>query len=217
MTRELIDHLKSFATTQRFVLFNRIIDQRTRYMTVVIEDIYQPHNASAVLRSCDCFGLQDVHVIEKKNRYSPNNEITMGADKWLSIKKHSSLDAINLLKNQGYRIVATTPGSNTITPDQFNLEEGKFALCFGTELEGLSPELMSAADCHLRIPMYGFTESFNISVSVALLLSHFSTAIRKSNIDWHLTEFEKDELLLQWLKNSIKSSDLIVEKFLAAK
>ena len=222
MTAKLIQHLKNFVTPERFDLFSKIVQDRTRYMTVVLEDIFQPHNASAVLRSCDCFGVQDVHIIENENEYKVNPDVALGSSKWLNLYKYNSeknntLSAINSLKEKGYRIIATTPHTDDVNLEDFDVSKGKFALMFGSELPGLSDTAMKNADEFLKIPMFGFTESFNISVSAAVILHHLSLKLRQSGINIFLDENEKNEIILNWLKNSIKKSDLIIKEFLSEK
>lgn len=214
----LIHHLSEFITPRRLSLIEKVLLNRTRYFTVVLENIYQPHNASAVLRSCECFGIQDVHIIEKSNEYVVNPDVALGANKWLSIHKYIETEknkttALHHLKEKGYRIIATTPHTENNELATFDVNKGKFALCFGTELEGLSDDIMNLADEHLKIPIYGFTESFNISVSAAIMFYTLSQKIRHSNVQWALSEDERNELKLQWLKNSIKKSDMIIKNF----
>ena len=217
INNEIIKHLSNFVTKQRLEKFNEILLNRTNYVTVVLEDIFQSHNASAVLRTCDCFGVQNVFVIENRNEFKPNNEISLGASKWLNINSQienkDTKSVIINLKNNGYRIVAATPQNNTTMLNDLNLTKGKIALLFGTELSGLTDEAISLADEFVKIPMYGFTESFNISVSVAVFLSNIIERLKKSDISWQLSDNEKNFVLLEWLKNSIKSSDEIIERF----
>ena len=218
MEKDIISYLKGFVTTNRSKLFEKIIANRTRYITVAIEDVYQPHNASAVLRTCDCFGIHDVHIIENKNKYEVNPDVALGADKWLNMIKYNSnkentLSAIRNIKNLGYRIVATTPHNNAVMLEDFDIHKGKFALLFGTELNGLSQNAIDAADEFLKIPMYGFTESFNISVSAAIILHHLSHKLRNFNTLWELTQNEQKEIMIQWLINSIKNGEKIAQNF----
>jgi len=218
-TIRLIDYLSEFVTEERLKTFEKVLDNRTRYITVVLEDLYQPHNASAVLRSCDCFGIQDVHVIENRNTYSINPDVTLGSNKWLSLEKYNrkesnTLEAYRTLRNKGYRIIATTPHTEDTTLESFDLDRGKLALVFGTELEGLSEIAIQEADEYFRIPMFGFTESFNISVSAAIVLYQLSNRLRKSAIPWQLTQLEKIALKLAWLRQTIKKSDSLVHEFL---
>ena len=219
MDHQLIDFLSGFLTDDRRTLFNRILDQRTRYLTVVLEDVFQPQNASAVVRTVDCFGLQDVHVIENRNKFTIDREVAMGASKWLDVKRYAenennSHEAIRQLKKQGYRIVATTPHEGDTDLEHFDLEKGKTALVFGTELTGITDTIKKEADEFLKIPMYGFTESFNISVSAAIILHHLTLKLHQSdNIDWKLTEGEKAEIKLSWLRRTLKQSELLEERY----
>lgn len=220
VTTHLIKYLEQFITTKRVELFHQLLNQRTRYVTVVLEDIYQSQNASAVLRTADCFGIQDIHIIENKNKFQINHNVALGASKWLNLVKYNkqennTLEAISHLKKQGYRIVATTPHTKDISLENFDLTQGKTALFFGTELNGLTNEMIDNADEYLKIPMVGFTESFNISVSAAIILHHLTTSLRKSEINWQLSDNEKEKILLEWLKKAIKKSSLLIDDFLS--
>lgn len=215
---QLLDYFSEYLTDRRKALFHKIVQYRTRYITVVLEDVFQSHNASAVLRSCDLTGIQDIHAIENRNEYDVNHDIDMGSSKWLNLyryngKNNNTLVAYQHLLKQGYRIVATTPHTNDFTLDTLPLE-GKFALVFGTELTGLTKEAIEGADEYLRIPMYGFTESYNISVSAALAMFTLTERLRKSNIPWQLSQEEKDDILLEWSRRSVKRSELLEEAFL---
>ena len=215
----LIDHFLKCITDERKALFKKLIQKRTKYLTVVLENIYQPLNASAVLRSCDCFGIQDVHVIENYNEFKPDREVAMGASNWLTVNRYNknennTLDCIQSLKNKGYRIVATSPHNSQTNLINFDLSKGKTALFFGTELEGLSDVVLENADEHLHIPMYGFTESFNLSVSAAICLYEMRMKMEKENIKWYMTEDEKNQVLLNWLRYSIDRSEILEEDFL---
>lgn len=222
MEEELIAFLRQFISEERDEVLLRVLHQRTRYLSIALEDIYQPHNASAVLRSADCFGIQDVHIIEDKNSYEVNPDIALGSSKWLNLYKYSEKSdntelAINKLRNEGYRIVATSPYKDGATLDEFELEKGKAVLFFGTEQHGLSTKMLDLADEYLKIPMVGFTESFNISVSAAVILSHLAPRLRNSKINWQLSNKEKQEIHLEWLKKTVKKSDLLINKFLSTK
>ena len=217
---KLVKYLSEYVTSERLSIFNKVLEQRTRYVTVVLEDIYQPHNASAVLRSMDCFGVQDAHIIENSNEYRVNPDVALGASKWLNLIKYNqdednTLSAIKSLKEKKYRVVATTPHKEDVALPDFRMENGKVALLFGTEMQGLSQTALNMADEFLRIPMYGFTESFNISVSAAIILYQLKEKLKQSSVNWELTEREKLRIKLEWLKRSIKRSDLIIEKFLS--
>jgi len=210
MKDKLLRYLESFITPRRSELFNQVLEKRTRYITIVLEDIYQPQNASAVLRTCDCLGIQDVHIIENRNRYKLNPDVTLGSDKWLNLIKYRQYDdntlaAINDLRKSGYRIIATSPQSRSLTPGDFH--KGKAAFFFGTELNGLSDTALKNADEFLQIPMLGFTRSFNISVSAAIILYSITTRLRDSAIEWQLSGDEKITLKTKWIENSLKSGE----------
>jgi tRNA (guanosine-2'-O-)-methyltransferase len=222
MDLAFIEYLSAYVSERRLVLFKKILQLRTRYLTVVLEDIYQSHNASAVLRSCDSFGIQDVHVIENKNTFELSTNVTIGSDKWLSIinyssEKQSTLFTFNKLREQGYRIVATTPHNRSVTLNDFDLTRGKCAFVFGTELEGLSSEALKNADEFLYIPMVGFSESLNISVSAAIILNTLSHKLRNLDINWHLSKEEQIVLLENWLLKTLKNPELYVERYRALK
>ncbi len=220
MKKELIEYLSKIITPERYNLITENVKNRTRYMTVILEDIYQPHNASAVLRSCDCFGVQDIHIIENENEYNVNPMVTKGSTKWLNLHKYNSknnntISTINHLKEQGYRIIATSPHYDDVNLEDFDVTKGKFALMFGSEGPGLSKLALDNADEFMKIPMYGFTESFNISVSAAIILHHLSLKLRNSNVNYKLSKLEEEEIIFEWLKRSIKKSDMIIEDFLS--
>jgi len=217
-TNDLIEHLSGFVTENRLSLFKKVLSERTRYITVVLEDIYQSQNASAVLRTCDCTGIQDVHIVEEQNEYEINRDVALGSNQWLSLNYYNEgsdniYTAVNNLKEQGYRIVATSPHKTGANPETFKLEDGKAALLFGTELNGLTPRALELADEYIQIPMVGFTESFNISVSAALLLYSLRKRLEASDLDWRIGEAERKDLLLNWLRTSIKMSEQIELKF----
>ena len=213
----LLNYLSGFITPHKVQLFDSVLSRRTRFLTVVLEDIYQSHNASAVLRSCDCFGIQDVHVIENTNEYVINPQVSMGSYKWVDIYRHNesnnnSLDCIKKLKSQGYLIAATTPSESAIDISSYPIST-KVALFFGTELTGLSKEVIDNADVQLRVPMQGFTESYNISVSAALILFSLRQKLENSTLAHRLTEKEKQLIKLNWIKKALKKSESYIDDF----
>lgn len=215
---KLVHYLSQFVAEERLNLFVKVLENRTRYITVVLEDIYQTQNASAVLRTCDCFGLQDIHIIENQNRFKVNARVTLGSTKWVDLHRYKSLEnntpqALASLKEKGYRIVATIPDPNAVSLDNFDLAKGKTALVFGSEKPGISSQVEYLADEFLTIPMVGFTESLNISVSAATILYQLTSSLRKSDIDWQLTTQERDEVLLNWLRRHIKRCELIEKRY----
>jgi tRNA (guanosine-2'-O-)-methyltransferase len=215
--KKLIAYLTEFISPRRKERFDEVMKHRTNHLHIVVEDLFQGHNASAVLRSCDCFGVQYVHFIENKFKMKVNNDVALGAEGWVSIKKYNGEEnntraCLQQLKNQGFRIVATTPHKNDVTIDQLPVDK-KIALVFGTELDGISQEVSDMADEFVKIPMYGFTESFNISVSAALCMYELTTRIRKTVPNCCLSEEEKTNIYLDWLMNSIDQSEAIVKRY----
>ncbi|MDA3906567.1 MAG: RNA methyltransferase [Bacteroidales bacterium] len=208
---QLLEKLLGFISDHKNQLFDKIIQNRTRYLTLVLEDIYQAQNASAVLRTADCFGIQDVHIIENRNEYMINPEVALGATKWLTLHRYNeeennTLAAIQKLKSEGYRIVATMPHTNDVLLPEMNINQ-KTALFLGNELNGLSEIVQEHADMFVKIPMYGFTESYNISVSAALCLQDLTNKIRTVNINWKLTESEFLDVKLDWARSVVRESE----------
>ena len=204
----MLQFLSQFVTDERRQRFDEVLDFRTRHLTVVLEDIFQPHNASAVLSSCDLRGIQDVHIVENNYQYDVNPDVVLGSTKWLNLyhyneKEFNTPTAFERLRDQGYKMVATCPHRNDFTPDTLPLDQ-PIALVFGTEKLGLSDYAVENADMHVRIPMFGFTESYNISVSAALLMYTITNRLHASTvIDWHLSEDEKNQLRLEWTRRTL--------------
>jgi tRNA (guanosine-2'-O-)-methyltransferase len=222
LTNEKIKLLSNYVTEERFAIFSKVISERTNYITVVLEDIFQSQNASAVIRTCDCFGVQNVHAIENRNKFDVNPEVSLGSSKWVNLYRYNkneknSAEALLKLKADGYRIIATTPHLNDVDLHNFDVTKGKCAFIFGTELKGISDVVKTYADEFMKIPMYGFTESFNISVSAAIILHHITLKLRESKIDWRLNSDEQNELLLRWLMSNIKGSSFIVKNYFSEK
>ncbi|HET6559451.1 MAG TPA: RNA methyltransferase [Prolixibacteraceae bacterium] len=215
----LIQYLSQFVLPERLDLFSKILSFRTNYLTVVLEDMFQTHNASAAVRTADCFGIQNVHVIENKNTFNFNPDVVRGASNWVTVKRYNDTEmntpqALQQLRREGYRIVVATPHDHDINLEDFNLEKGKAAIVFGCERPGLTEFAKREADEFMKIPMVGFTESLNVSVSVAVTLHHLTHQLRNhSSIDWKLTDEEKQKVMLDWLRMSIKRVDLLEDKF----
>lgn len=213
MDQGLLTYLQMFITDRRKGLFKAALASRTRHFTVVTEDVSQLHNTSAVMRSCDVFGVQDLHVVEAQLGKRVDREIAMGAQKWVDIYRHqNTISCLNKLKSEGYAIAATTPNGNAIDLHDYDIGQ-KTAFVFGTETEGVSPEVLQQADFCVKIPMYGFTESLNISVSAAIILHDVVTRMRLSDLAWGLSDQDKWAIELQWTKANIKGVDQIIERY----
>ncbi len=218
--KELLCKFEKFLSADRIKSFDRVLSSRTRHFTVVVENVFQSHNASAVMRNCDCFGIQDLHVITNNNAYELSKDVAMGAEKWVDMhsyfqKENNSQDCIDTIKSQGFQIVATTPHTSDVLLPEFDITK-KSAFFFGTERGGLSDIVMDQADVFLRIPMYGFTESYNISVSAALVLHDVVTRLKKSQVNWRLSDEEVLDKKIDWSVKSIKSGEQILKQFLSS-
>lgn len=216
-SQKIIEILQPFITENKMDKIDKISKDRTNYLTVVLEDIYQPHNASAVVRTCECFGVQNMHIIENRNQYNINPNIVLGSSKWVNLNRYNeaginnSKPCIENLKKQGYKLVATTPHKDGYDLENLPLDS-KIALMFGTEKEGLSDYAMKEADMYCKVPMFGFTESLNISVTAALFIHYLTTKIHKEINHWRLNEVERTELIAHWYQNCLKNSDKILQE-----
>ena len=215
--QHLIKYLEGCVTEERKEIFKKVIKERTRHFTVILEDLFQKHNTSAITRSCEVFGIQDMHIIENKYKTYVSNQVGKGSQKWLTFHHynelaHNTQACIDAVKAEGYQIIATTPHENADFVMDFDVTE-KSAFVFGVEKEGVSDMMLEQADGHLKVPMYGFTESLNVSVAAAIVLQDVSTRMRKSDVTWELKPEETDKIYLSWLKKSIKSIDKIMERY----
>jgi tRNA (guanosine-2'-O-)-methyltransferase len=219
----LLEYLGSFISDGKKSAIENALSERTRFYTVVLEDIFKPHNGSAVLRTCDCFGIQDVHVIEKENQYKINHYVTRGASQWLDVHKYYSKvsspvqECFSKLRAQGYKILGTSPIPGSLSIHDLDPSQ-KVALVFGNEHDGISEEVKQDADGLIHIPMMGFTESFNISVSASIFL--YELRKRANNIgmkNFFISEEEKQELRMKWYKAIVRRSDLIEKAYYKSK
>ncbi|CAM4144673.1 RNA methyltransferase [Flavobacterium antarcticum] len=208
-----LEFLENILTDNRKERFATVLANRTNHFTVAMEDVFQLHNTSAVMRSCEVFGVQELNIVEEKFGKSIDKEIAMGAQKWVDVNRFESItNCIESLKSKGYQIIATTPHDNDCMLDDFDVSR-KSAFFFGTERDGLSEEVLKNADGFLKIPMVGFTESLNISVSAAITLQNLTSRLRKTDIKWQLSEEEILVKRLQWAKNTIKDIKRIEKRY----
>ncbi len=205
--------LENILTDNRKEKFLKVLENRTKHFTIAVEDVFQMHNTSAVMRSCEVFGIQELNIIEQRFGKRIDKEIALGAQKWVDINRFDTVEGcISSLKNKGYQIIATTPHENDSMLEDFDITKPS-ALFFGTEKDGLSPEILEKADGFLKIPMVGFTESLNISVSAAIIIQNLTNRLRNSDISWHLSDDEIMEKRLAWAKNSIKDIKRIEARY----
>lgn len=209
----LLDYLEGFISENRKSRFLEVLKYRTNHFTIAVEDVYQLHNTSAVMRSCEVFGIQNLHVIEQRFGQTLDKQIAMGAEKWVDINRYDNIKTcVSELRAQGYQIIATTPHNDSCMLDEFDVTK-KSAIFFGTEKDGLSEEVMKQADGFIKIPMVGFTESLNISVSAALVIQDITNRMRHSDVNWKLTDVEVLEKRLDWTRKSIKDIENVESRF----
>ena len=214
-----IDYLSGFINEERRERLQQVLGERTRHVTVILEDIYQPQNASAVVRTCECFGVQELHVIENVYEYRLNPAVVQGSSRWIDLFRHNreeqdnSRACIEQLKQRGYRIIAMDPAPGGKTVDQLDIGD-KLALCFGSEEPGLSATLMDLADETVRIPIHGFTRSYNLSVSAGISLYILVTALKNSSVNWQLDERDATDLYIRWLATSTPAGEVLLEDYL---
>jgi tRNA (guanosine-2'-O-)-methyltransferase len=210
---DLLNYLEGFLTENRKERFLKVLENRTNHFTIAMEDVYQLHNTSAVMRSCEVFGIQELNVVEQKFGKRIDTEIAMGAQKWVDVNRFNSIqNCIDSMKSKGYQIIATTPHNDSCLLHEFDITKPS-AIFFGTERDGLSQEVIDQADGYLKIPMVGFTESLNISVSAAIIIQDITNRLRQSDINWQLTPEEVLEKRLEWARNSIKDIVGIEERY----
>ena len=218
--QQLTRFLSQFVTEHKLNLMEKVLSMRTRYLTVVLEDLYQSQNASAVVRTCECLGIQDVHVIEDTARYGTNKKVLKGSHYWVDIIKHriraggSVRAEADALRQRGYRVLVTSVDPGSMPLQEIDVTAGPIALVMGNELKGTSPEVVAAADGLVHIPMHGFTESFNVSVSAAICLSGLRDRMMATDIRWELSDEEKNDLRLRWLRTMVNRSELLEREFL---
>lgn len=210
---DYLHYLEEFLTESRKERFLNVLKMRTNHFSIAIEDVYQLHNTSAVMRSCEVFGVQEINIIEEKFGKRIDSEIAMGAQKWVDVNRYESVQScIDSVKRKGYQIIATTPHSDSCLLHEFDISK-RSTIFFGTEKEGLSSQILNQADGFIKIPMVGFTESLNVSVSAAIIIQDITNRLRQSSVNWQLNEEEILEKRMQWAKNSIKDIKRIEERY----
>lgn len=211
--RERIEYLAQFMLPERLATLQRAVANRTKYMTLLAENMFHPQNASALVRHCEAFGVQNLHTVQTLCKFNPNVDIVRGTDKWIDIHRHNSTaEALAALKSEGYRIIATTPHRESCTPESFDVTKGKFAIVMGTEKTGISDEVMAAADEFMRIPMCGMVESLNVSACAAIIVYMLSERMRHEVEDWQLTEQEQTRTLYKWLVQTVKDAEPLLKR-----
>ena len=211
--RERIKYLSSFLLESRIDTLTRALDMRTEYITVMTENMFHAQNASAIVRHCEAFGVQNIHTVEELCPFLPTLNIALGTERWIDINRHATTaDAVKALREQGYRIIATTPHHRSCTPETFDVKRGKFALVFGTEKTGVSEDILKEADEYLQIPMCGMVDSLNVSASAAILIYMLSQRMRLECDDWHLSDEKRTRTLYEWYRYAVRDSEALLER-----
>lgn len=211
--------LEELITPNKLRHINYALQHRSRHLVVALENIHKPHNASAVLRTIECLGIQDFYIIESQKQYRISPHVAKGAGKWTDIYRYNAGEGkdtaacISDLRTKGYKIAVTTPTAGGYTPAELPLEN-KVAIFFGNELSGLSQEAFDAADMHIHVPMWGFTESYNLSVSASIIFYTLLNRLRESSIPWLLSNEEREDLRMQWYRKVITRAATIEKEIM---
>jgi len=210
----LYQHLQQFLTDERLQKIEEQSHFSSDFVLPVMEDVYQFRNAAAIVRSAEGCGFHKIVAMEKINVFNPNLDLTKGADTWVEVEKvPATLDSLKTIKQKGYKIVAVSPEKNATPLPDFKITE-PVALTFGTEWQGVTEEILDFADETLAIPMFGFTQSFNVSVAAAICFYELKQKLMQSNLPHYLNEEKKLQLKIRWAKNSIKSGEQILNKYI---
>ena len=212
--QEIFEYLKQFLTEERLQKIEHFAEESSDFVLPVLEDVYQFRNAAAIVRSVEACGFHKVIALEEENVFDPNLRVTKGADTWVEVEKMpATLQSLEDIKNRGYKILAVSPEKHASMLPDYQVTE-PIALVFGNELEGVSEEILDFADQTLAIPMYGFTQSFNVSVAAAICMYELKQKLLKSGIDYKLSEDQKLKMKIRWAVNSIRSGEEIYTKYM---
>lgn len=207
-------YLQQFLTPERFQKIEYFSKESSDFVLPVVEDVYQFRNAAAIVRSAEACGFHKIVALEDENVFNPNLKVTKGADTWVEVEKMPrGLDSLQKIKEKGHQILAVSPEKNATSLPDFVVKQ-PIALVFGTELEGITDEILDFADETLSIPMYGFTKSFNVSVAAAICMYELKQKLIQSDISYYLDEEKILHLKIRWAVNSIRSGKEILEKYL---
>ncbi len=208
------EYLKQFLTEERLKKIEHFAPESSDFVLPVLEDVYQFRNAAAIVRSVEACGFHKVVALQEENNFEPNLKVTKGADTWVEVEKlPRNMESFQKIKDKGYKIVVVSLENDAkILPD-YEITE-PIALVFGTEMEGVSQEILDFADETLAIPMYGFTRSFNVSVAASLCMYELKQKLMKSDIDYKLNDEKLLRMKIRWTVNSIRSGEQIYNKYL---
>lgn len=204
--------LEQFILSKRKKRLQEVLDKRTASLTLVVDSFHKEHNIDAVLRTCEAFGMQHVHVIPQSEKVKPFQDITQGADRWLTIHYYETAEeCIRRLKEEGFRILAGSLGEGSVPLRDCDFS-GKVALVLGNEVDGASEAVIKMADGLFVIPLVGFSQSLNVSVAAGITIHHVRQwkENRKEKAE-ALPENENQQLMEKWIKKSVKHADRILD------
>ncbi len=204
MADDPLDIIRQALRPERWAKMERALNHRLGAVRVVIENLHHPHNLSAVMRTCEGLGVQHLHVVDTRENTVPSRRITLGAHKWLAIHRHDRFEECGRdLKTRGFRLYAAMLDPGAVALEEIPVD-APVALLFGNERDGVSPEARAWCDGAYTIPMYGFVQSFNVSVAVAVSLYSVTQRVRQRPDGGLLTAEERREVLGQWLPKSLR-------------
>ncbi len=198
--------LGEFVSEGRQQRIEAALASRTRDVVVVLEDIHSEHNASAVLRTAEAFGLLEVHTVPRSGQFKLSRKVSLGAHKWLDLRRHTKAsDSYKALAERGYQIWAADMHDDPVPLSQIPTDK-PVAIVFGNEHKGLSPEAVAAADGVFRVPMTGFVESLNISVAAAVSMHDVMERRRAVGNLSTLNSDELRQIRATWYAQSVRAA-----------
>ena len=212
--QDVYEYMKGFLTEERLLKIDKYAEESSDFVLPVLENIYQFRNAAAIIRSVEACGFHKIVALEEENVFNPNTRVARGADTWMQVEKMpKTMASLQQIRDKGYKILAVSPEKNAVSLPEYELKE-PVALIFGTEMEGVSQEVLDFADETLIIPMYGFTQSFNVSVAAAICMYELKQKLLKSDIDYKLSDEKKLAMKIRWAVNSARSGDEVLNHYL---
>jgi tRNA (guanosine-2'-O-)-methyltransferase len=212
------DLLQDILLPQRVERLKEVLANRVTSITLVLENLHKDYNISAILRTCESFGVQDVHVVPQPGEGKVFRTVTQGCHKWLTIHRHKDVSScFKVLKAKGFRILAGGFGGDALPLEGADFS-GSVALVFSNELEGANPEVVEQVDGFFVIPMTGFSRSLNVSVAAGIAIHRVLQF--KAGKGEELERIPADEaarLLEEWVKKSVRNADAVLKELRSRK
>lgn len=209
---DVLKHLAPRLTPERWAKIQKVVALRTCEVTPVLENIYDRGNTSAVFRSAEAMGFQNVHLIEPGERFKESARVTAGADKWLDIVRFKqTVPAVANLREKGYQILATHLDSTAKPLAEMDLTKPT-AIVFGNEKDGISSEMIELCDASVILPMRGFVQSYNISVAAAIAFQTIASARDRAGRGGTLSESEKRILEAHYCLRTLDNAAEILQR-----